>query len=258
MKQNIYDNDIFYQAYLDLRLNSTGLNDVLEIPAFRSLLPENLTGMRILDLGCGFGQACSRYASQGAAKVIGVDISKKMISRAKQIYRHENIEYVCLPIEDIGFPREEFDLVLSSLAFHYIADLKNVLERILYCLKNNGFLIFSQEHPVATAKQIPDGWCKNENGEKMHWILDDYNDEGIRKQNWLIKDVIKYHRTMSTIMNTLIGCGFKIVKVLEPTPIKEAEIINKDLKNERRRPPFLMIKAQKGQSSTHSCRRERV
>lgn len=245
MKQNIYDNEIFYKSYLELRTNSTGLNDVLEIPAFRTLLPEDLRHMQILDLGCGFGEACSWYASQGAAKVIGVDISDKMIFRAKQLYSQDNIKYLHLPIEDISFPKEQFDLVLSSLAFHYIADFKNLLERIYHCLKTDGFLIFSQEHPIAIAKKVPDGWVKNKNGEKLHWILDNYNEEGIRKHNWFIDDVIKYHRTISSVINTLIETGFKIVKVLEPVAIQEAETTNKDLKNERRRPPFLIIKAQK-------------
>lgn len=245
MKQNVYDDEIFYKSYVELRINSTGLNDVLEIPAFRTLLPEDLTHMEILELGCGFGQSCSWYVSQGAARVIGIDISEKMISRARQLYQHDKIEYVRLPIEDISFPKEEFDLVLSSLAFHYVADLENLLERSYQCLKNNGFLIFSQEHPIATAKKVPNGWVKDEYGKKMHWILDNYNDEGIRKQNWFIDDVIKYHRTTSSIINTLIETGFKIVRVLEPTAIKEAEMINNDLKDERRRPPFLIIKAQK-------------
>ncbi|MCC5466177.1 class I SAM-dependent methyltransferase [Pelosinus baikalensis] len=245
MKQNVYDDEIFYKSYVELRINSTGLNDVLEIPAFRTLLPEDLTHMEILELGCGFGQSCSWYVSQGAGMVIGIDISEKMIARARQLYQHDKIEYVRLPIEDINFPKEKFDLVLSSLAFHYVADLKNVLERSYHCLKNNGFLIFSQEHPIATAKKVPNGWVKDENGKKMHWILDNYNDEGIRKQNWFIDDVIKYHRTTSSIINVLVETGFKIVRVLEPAAIKEAEMINDDLKEERRRPPFLLIKAQK-------------
>ncbi|WP_371363748.1 Ubiquinone biosynthesis O-methyltransferase, mitochondrial [Sporomusa rhizae] len=245
MKQNVYDNEIFYKSYIELREKSTGLNDVLEIPAFRTLLPENLTNMEILELGCGFGQSCYWYIYQGAARVVGIDISEKMISRARQLYQHDKIEYVCLPIEDINCPKEQFDLVLSSLAFHYVADLKNILERSYHCLKNNGFLIFSQEHPIATAKKVPNGWVKDEYGKKIHWILDNYNDEGIRKQNWLIDGVIKYHRTTSTIINTLIETGFKIVRVLEPSAIKEAEMKNDDLKEERRRPPFLIIKAQK-------------
>ncbi|MDF2500094.1 MAG: methylase involved in ubiquinone/menaquinone biosynthesis [Anaerosporomusa subterranea] len=245
LKQNIYDDEIFYKSYIELRTNSTGLNDVLEIPTFRTLLPNNLTHMKILELGCGFGQACCWYVSQGAARVVGIDISEKMISRARQLYQHDKIEYVRLPIEDMSFPEEQFDLVLSSLAFHYIADLENVLKRSYHCLKKNGFLIFSQEHPIATAHKVPNGWFKDEYGQKMHWILDNYNDEGIRKQTWFIDGVIKYHRTTSSIINTLVETGFKIVRVLEPTATNEAEILNGDLKDERRRPPFLIIKAQK-------------
>jgi hypothetical protein len=62
---------------------------------------------------------------------------------------------------------------------------------------------------------------------------------------WLIDGVIKYHRTIATILNALIDIGFKVERVLEPTAIKEAENLNKELQNERRRPPFLIIKAEK-------------
>lgn len=244
MAQNIYDNEIFYKAYLKLRTTSTGLNDVLEIPAVRSLLP-NVKNMKILDLGCGFGEACHWYAVQGAAKVIGVDISEKMLFKAKELYSDVKIEYLHSPIEDINFRTEQFDLVVSSLAFHYIADLKDVLERIYYCLKPDGYLIFSQEHPIATAKKAASGWVMDSNGNKMHWIMDNYGEQGIRKQKWFVDGVIKYHRTLANIINTLIETGFKIVKVLEPTAIEEAEFANEALKNERRRPPFLIIKVQK-------------
>lgn len=52
MRQNLYDNDSFDRSYINLRENAAGLNDVLEIPAFRALLP-CLSQMKILDLGCG-------------------------------------------------------------------------------------------------------------------------------------------------------------------------------------------------------------
>lgn len=70
VRQNIYDNDSFYRSYINLRENAAGLNDVLEIPAFRALLP-CLSQMEILDLGCGFGQSCRWYISQGAERVAG-------------------------------------------------------------------------------------------------------------------------------------------------------------------------------------------
>lgn len=244
MKQNIYDNKYFYDSYIDLRTNCKGLNDVLEIPAFRSLLPD-LNGKKILDLGCGYGESCKWYISNGAENVIGVDISEKMIERAAELYKDDKIEYKNQCIEEINFKEETFDIVSSSLAFHYISDFVSVVKKINNVLKQNGILVFSQEHPIATAKKIADGWAKDENKEKLHWILDDYNEEGIRKQQWFIDGVVKYHRTLSTIVNTLIENNFKIIKILEPIATEKAEKLNPKLKEERRRPPFIIIKAQK-------------
>lgn len=50
---------------------------------------------------------------------------------------------------------------------------------------------------------------------------------------------------MSTIINTIIETGFSIVKVIEPTATQDAEENDESLKEERRRPPFLIIKAKK-------------
>ncbi|NMM63288.1 class I SAM-dependent methyltransferase [Clostridium sp. P21] len=244
MKQNIYDNSTFYNSYINLRINSNGLNDVLEIPAFRSLLPD-LNNKEILDLGCGYGENCKWYVSQGAKKVVGIDISEKMIERALKLYSDEKIEYKNTCMEEIKFRRESFDMVLSSLAFHYVYDFTDIVKRISNVLKPGGILIFSQEHPIATAKKIPNGWFQDENGKRLHWILDNYNEEGIRKQQWFVDGVIKYHRTTSTIVNTLVENGFNLVKMLEPTATKKAENLNTKLKQERKRPPFLIIKAQK-------------
>jgi 2-polyprenyl-3-methyl-5-hydroxy-6-metoxy-1,4-benzoquinol methylase len=244
LKQNIYDNEDFYKNYLHMRETSSGLNDVLEIPALRALLPA-LQGKRILDLGCGYGESCQWYLDQGAANVIGVDISKNMIKVAKKHHAQENIQYLQLPIEDIYFQNEQFDLVLSSLAFHYIEHIKPVFAKIYKYLRPGGYLIFSQEHPIATAKKIPDGWVIDEKGKKQYWILDNYQEEGIRKQHWFIDGVVKYHRTVSTLINTLIDTGFSINRIIEPIAIETAEKERIDLKNERKRPPFIIIKVRK-------------
>jgi SAM-dependent methyltransferase len=208
------------------------------------LLPD-LHNNDILDLGCGFGESCKWYVTHGARRVIGVDISDKMITRARQEFDDKKIEYVNQSIEDIELRPDSFDLVLSSLAFHYVANFKDLVERIYTSVRPGGFLIFSQEHPVATAKKVSDGWVKDLTGKKIHWRLDNYGEEGIREQKWFIDGVIKYHRTLSTIINTLIETGFQIDNLLEPTATAEAEGKNHTLKEERRRPPFLIVKVQK-------------
>ncbi|MDP5272909.1 class I SAM-dependent methyltransferase [Chengkuizengella axinellae] len=240
--QNIYDNETFFESYLSLRENNEGLNDVLEIPAFRSLLPD-LQDKVILDIGCGFGESSKWYAENGAKKVVGIDISQKMIHKAKEINADKKIEYYNLPMEEIEFGENEFDLVVSSLSFHYVEDFCSLIKKISNVLKPNGLCIFSQEHPVVTAKKINNGWAKSETGAKTHWILDNYQEETMRKQTWFVDGVIKYHRTIATIVNTLIENHLNIQKILEPISTSDAEIINPELKEERRRPPFIILKA---------------
>lgn len=242
--QNIYDVDEFHNAYINLRKNKEGLNEVLEIAAFRSVLP-SLNNKRILDLGCGYGENCKYYIEQGAKEVVGIDISKKMIEKARNEFNDNKIIYKNIPMEEIDFSDNSFDVILSSLSFHYVKDFNNLIKKISEFLRKDGILIFSQEHPIATAKKVKNGWFINDNGEKLHWIMDDYQYEEERVQSWFIDGVIKYHRTFSTIINTLIMHELNILKVLEPIALEEAEKKNEKLKEERRRPPFLIIKAKK-------------
>jgi len=73
MKQNIYDDPQFFEGYQKLRDGDTGLNGAVEEPAIRSLLP-NLHGLRVLDLGCGFGDFCRFARANGALSVVGVEV----------------------------------------------------------------------------------------------------------------------------------------------------------------------------------------
>ncbi|MBU4486637.1 MAG: class I SAM-dependent methyltransferase [Candidatus Delongbacteria bacterium] len=121
MKQNIYDNDDFFDYYINMRKNRSGLNEVLEQPAFMKLVPD-LTGKRILDLGCGFGENCKTYENMGALEVIGLDISEKMLAVGKEKFSGDRIKYIQTSLEDMEFEDNSFDVILSSLTFHYVKD----------------------------------------------------------------------------------------------------------------------------------------
>ena len=82
-KQNIFDNEVFFEGYKKIREKEASANNVFEIPALFSMLPD-LKDKTILDLGCGFGEHCKGFIQMGAAKVVGVDISEKMLEVARE------------------------------------------------------------------------------------------------------------------------------------------------------------------------------
>ena len=121
MAQNIYDTDEFFRGYSQLPRSVHGLNGAPEWQAIRELLP-NLTGKRVVDLGCGFGWFARWARLHGAASVLGLDISENMIGRARAETSDATIEYGIADLDTLDLPANSFDLTYSSLAFHYITD----------------------------------------------------------------------------------------------------------------------------------------
>jgi len=238
--QNIYDNTEFFVGYKALRQNDSGLNGAMEIPALRSMLPA-LSGRSILDLGCGFGDF-ARYARQaGAASVVAVDVSARMLDEAVGQTDDRAIAYRHSSIEQYLPEAKSFDLVVSSLALHYVPDYEAVVHRVYAALKPGGWFVFSVEHPTCTANSM--GWIRNAAGESVGWSLDHYQEEGRRATTWFVDGVIKYHRTIATYVNTLIRAGFRVQMLCEPTPTAEALALRPALLAENRRPPFLLLAA---------------
>jgi len=231
----------FFTKYSQMARSIGGLNAAGEWHAFREMIPD-LFGKRVLDLGCGFGWHC-RYASeQRARSVVGIDLSEKMLERARAATSDPVIEYRRLAIEDIDFAAEEFDVVMSSLALHYVERFDIICRKVHQYLTHGGNFVFSVEHPIFTALAAQD-WYYGPQGEKLHWPVDGYQNEGLRLARFLDDDVVKYHRTLASYVNALIEVGFRITKVSEPMPPREMLAENPEIRNELRRPMFLLIAA---------------
>lgn len=244
MKQNIYDNDIFFNGYTSLRESGISYNDFVEQPALKSAI-SSLKGKKILDLGCGSGQFAKYCIDNGAASVLGIDISMNMIEKANQENKHEKINYLCIAIEDLELYNQKFDLIISSLAVHYIADYSALIKKVTSLLNKDGEIIYSTEHPIVTARHEMNNWVKDKEGNRLYWALDNYQVEGEREQHWYIDGVIKYHRTISTLINTLIKNGLLLEEIIEPQSIPLGLEKMPKLINERRRPSYIIIKAKK-------------
>lgn len=248
MSQNIYDNDEFFKAYNNMREEEgkKSANDLIEMPTIYSMLP-NLKKKVVLDLGCGSGNNCKKAIELGAKYALGTDILNKMIALANESNDNNNIEYKVMSMEDIDKISEKFDVIISSLAVHYVKDYEKIVKKVYDLLNNDGYFIFSQEHPIGTCtilnEECTDNSCVI--GNKKYYLLSDYNINGERRNEWFEKDVIKYHRNFSYIINTLIKVGFKIEEIIEPILNNETLILNPKHQNQFDKPYFLFIKVKK-------------
>jgi len=242
-KQNKYDDPDFFAKYSEMARSVGGLASAGEWHAFRTLLP-NPCGRAVLDLGCGFGWHCRYAREQGARFVVGVDLSEKMLARAITDTSDPAIQYRRCAIEDIDFADAQFEIVISSLALHYVKRFDVVCRNVFRWLNTGGAFVFSVEHPVFTAIAAQQ-WCVDARGKRVHWPVDHYQNEGRRATKWIADDVIKYHRTTATYVNTLIDSGFSITRLLEPMPTAEMLAQRPEWKDECRRPMFILIAAVK-------------
>ncbi|SDQ88107.1 Methyltransferase domain-containing protein [Pseudomonas sp. UC 17F4] len=240
MAQNIYDNPDFFHGYSQLGRSREGLAGAAEWPALQALLPP-VEGLDVVDLGCGYGWFCRWAAEQGAASVLGLDVSSLMLDKARSSTLEARIRYAREDLDTLELPKAAFDLAYSSLTLHYIDDLPRLFASVHAALRPGARLVFSIEHPIYMASRNP-GWIVAADGGKT-WPVDSYQHEGQRVTNWLADGVIKYHRTLGTLLNQLIGAGFTLAHVQEWGPSAEQIQACPALAEEQERPMLCLVAA---------------
>jgi trans-aconitate 2-methyltransferase len=110
---------------------------------------------RVLDLGCGNGKVTAEIAARvPEGTVVGVDSSANMIAYASDHFGRavrSNLRFETEDIRNLGF-REEFDVVVSFNALHWIPEQDQALRSIHAALKPNG---------VAQLRLVPSGKRKS-------------------------------------------------------------------------------------------------
>ena len=243
MKENAYNNPGFFEKYSKMARSVKGLEGAGEWHELKKLLPD-FNDRRVLDLGCGYGWHCAYASDHGAKTVTGVDLSSRMLQEAARRNKRENITYIQSAMEEFQTEARSMDAVISSLAFHYVENFTELTEKIYDWLVPGGSFVFSVEHPVFTAYGSQD-WYYGTDGEILHFPVDHYYYEGKREAAFLGEKVIKYHRTLTTYVETLLKAGFSLKALVEPMP-PESMMDLPGMKDELRRPMMLLIAAEKG------------
>lgn len=240
--KNVFDDEIFFEGYKQLRENKYSANNIDEKPALFALLPE-LNGKDVLDLGCGFGENCAEFMRLGANSAVGIDCSEKMLAVARREY--PDIRFIHGDMTSVELAENSVDVVCSSLAVHYVEDFGAFAKKVFDCLRPGGYFVFSQEHPLTTATKLEDMWERDGDGNFVCFRLSDYSVSGHRSVSWFIEGVEKYHRTFADIVNSLTAAGFMLEKMAEPVPSPENLKRDPSLIRNYHKPNFLLMRAKR-------------
>lgn len=246
-RQNIYDNEEFFENFKNSREEKINFNDCIETPILLAMLPD-LHKKNVLDIGCGMGQHAKQYSDMGAQSVLGIDISEKMLKYAMEHNNANNITYRQMAMEDIVNLGQQFDLITSSLVFDYIENFDELMKNIYLLLKDNAELVFSMSHPMATAWDGNyDRFTRTETGERLYANISNYFVEGRREVKWVLDNYELYHRTFSNLINSIIKAGFIIEECQESHTTDEMRMQYPAMFGGTiHRPDFVFFKCRKG------------
>lgn len=174
----------------------------------------NVSGQKILDLGCGDGRFSRILARQGA-QVIGVDLCQAFIDYAnanKAVPERET--YQLCDVHDLSsIPAVSIDQVVSYVTLVEFADLDGVMAEVARVLKPGGRCVICNLHPIILAD---DHALKDAIQDKTLLDISHYFNE--RKTIFEIygAQITSYHRTLSTYIQTFMRHGLSLTDLQEP------------------------------------------
>ncbi len=236
--KQFYDADNVFERYVSHRGRANNPNELIEKPIILELL--NGVSGNVLDLGCGYGDLAREIIQKGATQYTGIDSSSKMIAYGKaKLDQAENIHLFQSNLEDWDYGNTAYDWVISRLVFHYVPHLAEIIQQLHKSLRQGGKLLLSVEHPVMTSSMgLP-----RAKGRKSSWLVDQYFDLGVRKQEWMGSSVVKYHRSLEEYWRILKEVGFKVTEIREGCPKPSNFEEEEEYERRKRIPLFLILKA---------------
>lgn len=217
------------------RAEDNAMNALYERPALQALVGSAM-GLRVLDAGCAGGGHSAWLVAMGA-KVTGIDKSPEMVGLYRKRLGHAATAFVA----DLGrplsmLPDHGFDLVLCSLALHYVQDWEAALAELHRVLVPGGRLVLSTHHPLFDLEASPTGEYHRVEEVQEQWK--GFGAEPVTVRFW--------RRPLSSITDALAAAGFTLQRLVEPVPSAELERRAPDIAAFLRRgPAFLLLDARR-------------
>ena len=133
------------------------------------IIPSELTGLTVLDLGCGAGRDCyilSKLVGEGGT-VLGIDMTPELIEVAnthkdfhteKFGFKTSNVQFIEGFIEELPLADNSVDLIVSNCVVNLSPNKKKVLEEAFRVLKPGGEMYFSD---VYSSRRVPEALVRD-------------------------------------------------------------------------------------------------
>ncbi|AEV85106.1 methyltransferase [Actinoplanes sp. SE50] len=181
-------------------------------------LAADVTGRRILDVGCGAGPLLEALRDRGA-DVTGIEPSAGMLHLARRrLGAGVALHRLGLGGDPLPFPDATFDDVVACLVLHYLEDWTGPLADLRRILKPGGRLIVAVNHPFLYKLIKPEG---------DYFAVEEWSDEFMFSGRTTV--LTFWHRPLHAMFTAFLAAGFRVAVVSEPAPAPGAREAFPDL-----------------------------
>ncbi len=183
-----------------------------------------LSGRRVLDVGCGAGENAVAMARQGA-HVIAIDASSAQLALARKLAAESEVrvEWHEGDAADLAFLRaDSIDLALAAGVMHEVEDIDRLLRQVHRVLRTGAAFLFTHDHPMRLAlgrdDALPDGLPLGPL-EVRRSYFDDRPVATTREG----EKVQLFPRTIADVFSALHRAGYRVDVLLEPETVRSAD-----------------------------------
>lgn len=180
------------------------------------LLPEDLSGKDVIELGCGTGYVSAWMARRGA-RVTAIDNSREQLATAGRLQKAHGLEFPLLHgyAESVPVPDASFDFAISEYGAAIWADPYKWIPEAYRLLRPGGRLTFLGSSPLSMVCSPPEG------GDAVTTRKLEQPYFGMHRVEWPDPaDGIEFQLPISEWFRLFRETGFEVLDYLEPRPVK--------------------------------------
>lgn len=181
------------------------------------MFPEQLAGLRAIELGCGTGYV-SAWMKRRGASVIGIDNSPKQLETARRLQREHGLLFPVLlgNAEEVPFPDASFDFVISEYGASIWADPHRWVPEAARLLRPGGELRFIVNGTLAMLT-LPERESEGPAGTSLRRPY-----FGMHRFEWADERTVEFHLGYGDWIRLLRANGFEVLDLVELRPAEGA------------------------------------